>query len=134
MADPGGVGGLPPPPQRFCFFLLACQYMKIPVDLDPTPPPPSKNSGPKPPSPLEEFRPRTSSTPPPPDSSILRSAPAIYKVSAAAVSRGHCYLHENSIFTTEAGAILLDLDCSQHSHKKTFMMFTRPCISRDSPP
>ena len=37
MADPGvGLGGLPPPPLRGVFF--ACQYMKIPLDLDPNPP------------------------------------------------------------------------------------------------
>ena len=50
VADPGvgGLGGLTPP--RLFFF--ACQYMKIPVDLDPTPPPPTlKNSG----LPPEEF-------------------------------------------------------------------------------
>ena len=39
--------------------LFACQYMKIPTDLDPnpTPQPPLKNSGPDtpPPPPLEEF-------------------------------------------------------------------------------
>ena len=52
MADPEGFRGLTPPPPRagFCF---ACQYMKIPADMDPKPPPP-----------LEEFRPRT---PPPPE-------------------------------------------------------------------
>ena len=42
MADPGGgLGGLNP--QRFFF---ACQYMKIPADLDLTPPP-LKNSAPE---------------------------------------------------------------------------------------
>ena len=48
VADPGEVGGLTPPPSEVLF--LACQYMymKIPADLDSTPP--------------EEFRPRT---PPP---------------------------------------------------------------------
>ena len=44
VADPGGggLGGLtPPPPFRGCFlFFFACQYMKIPTDLDPNPPPP----------------------------------------------------------------------------------------------
>ena len=48
----GGRGFNPPPPQRFFFF--ACQYMKIPADLDPNPPPrriPAQN----PPPPLEEF-------------------------------------------------------------------------------
>ena len=42
----GGVSGVtpPPPPQRLFFFFFACQYMKIPADLDPNPPPPSKNS------------------------------------------------------------------------------------------
>ena len=39
-----GVGGLTPPSE---VFFLACQYMKIPTDLDPNPPP------------LEEFWPRT---------------------------------------------------------------------------
>ena len=29
--------------------------MKIPTDLDPKPPPPSKNSGPEPPPPFKEF-------------------------------------------------------------------------------
>ena len=50
----GGVGGLPPPPQSFFFF--ACQYMKIPADLDPNPPPP------------------------PPPRRIPRSAPVIYYI------------------------------------------------------
>ena len=54
----GGLGGLNIPPPRFFF---ACQYMKVPVDLDPNPPPP----------PFEEFRPR-----PPPPRRIPRSAPA----------------------------------------------------------
>ena len=47
VADPGGgggVGGLTPPPppplQRLVFLFFACQYMKIPTDLDPNPPPP----------------------------------------------------------------------------------------------
>ena len=31
----GGLGGLNPPSE---FFFLACQYMKIPTDLDPKPP------------------------------------------------------------------------------------------------
>ena len=47
VADPGGGGvrGFSThTPQRFFFF--ACQYMKIPADLDPRPT-------------LEEFRPRT---------------------------------------------------------------------------
>ena len=50
VADPGGgeLGGLTPE------FFLACQYMKIPADLDPNPPP-LKNSGPEQPPPLEEF-------------------------------------------------------------------------------
>ena len=47
----GGVRGFKPP-LRGVFF-LACQYMKIPMDLDPKPPP-SKNSVPEP-HPLEEF-------------------------------------------------------------------------------
>ena len=51
----GGVGGLNTP-LRGVFF--ACQYMKIPADLDPNP------------SPLEEFRPRT--PPPPPKNSAVR--------------------------------------------------------------
>ena len=51
VADPGGRG-LPPPPR----FFFACQYIKIPADLDPNPPPPPlKNYGPEPPPPLEEF-------------------------------------------------------------------------------
>ena len=56
VADPGGgVRGFNPHPQSF-LLLLACQYMKISMDLDPNPPPPlSKNSGPEPPPPLEEF-------------------------------------------------------------------------------
>ena len=29
--------------------------MKIPTDLNPNPPPPSKNSGPEPPAPFKEF-------------------------------------------------------------------------------
>ena len=48
-----GVGGLTPPPSEVV-FVFACQYMKIPVDLDPKHPPrriPAQN----PPPPLEEF-------------------------------------------------------------------------------
>ena len=56
VADPGGLGGL----TTLRGFLFVCQYMKIPADLDPNPPPP-----------LEEFRPR----PPPPPRRIPRSAP-----------------------------------------------------------
>ena len=37
VADPGGD---PPPPSEVVFS--PCQYMKIPVDLDPTPPPPRR--------------------------------------------------------------------------------------------
>ena len=54
VADPGGggLGGLNPPLQRLVFLFFACQYMKIPTDLDPKPPlrrilaqnPPVKNS------------------------------------------------------------------------------------------
>ena len=59
VADPeggGGLGGLtpPPPPSEVVFVLFACQYMRIPTDLDPkprlrrilaqNPPPPLKNS------------------------------------------------------------------------------------------
>ena len=53
----GELGGLPPPPpfRGFFLFFFACQYMKIPTDLDPNPPPPSKNSGPEPPPPFKEF-------------------------------------------------------------------------------
>ena len=43
-----GFRGFNPPPPRFFF---ACQYMKIPADLDPNPPPPLKNSDPEPPPP-----------------------------------------------------------------------------------
>ena len=50
----GGVGGLTPPPPSEVFFFFACQYMKIPADLDPNPPPP-KNSGPEPPPPLRRI-------------------------------------------------------------------------------
>ena len=51
VADPEGGGrGFKPPFRGFLFF-FACQHMKIPTDLDPTPPP------------FEEFWPRT---PPPP--------------------------------------------------------------------
>ena len=40
VADPEGGGrGVNPPPFRGWFF-FACQYMKIPTDLDPNPPPP----------------------------------------------------------------------------------------------
>ena len=36
----GGLGGLPPPPSEVLFlFFFACQYMKIPTNLDPNPPP-----------------------------------------------------------------------------------------------
>ena len=45
----GGFRGFKPPPLQRVFF-FACQYMKIPTDLDPIPPPPSKNSGPEPPT------------------------------------------------------------------------------------
>ena len=41
VADPGGLRGLTPnihPTPHPEFFLLACQYMKIPADLDPKPP------------------------------------------------------------------------------------------------
>ena len=38
VADPGGVGGLNPPLQRLFFVFFACQYMKIPMDVDPKPP------------------------------------------------------------------------------------------------
>ena len=50
----GGRGFNPPPLQRLFLFFFACQYMKIPTDLDPkpplrrilaqNPPPPLKNS------------------------------------------------------------------------------------------
>ena len=56
------------PPSGFFFF--ACQYMKIPTDLDPNPPPP-KNSGPEPPP-----RPPP---PPPPAKEFLD--PSLYKTS-----------------------------------------------------
>ena len=51
VADPrgGGLGGLTPFRGLFYF---ACQYMKIPADLDPTP---LKNSCPELPPPLEKF-------------------------------------------------------------------------------
>ena len=46
----GGLGGLNPPFTGCFLFFFVCQYMKIPMDLDPNPPPPpSKNSGPEPP-------------------------------------------------------------------------------------
>ena len=52
----GGLGGLTPP-FRGCFLcFFACQYIKIPTDLDPNPPP------------FEEFWPRT---PPPPFKEFL---------------------------------------------------------------
>ena len=52
VAEPegGGVRGVKPPSEGVSSFFLACQYMKIPTDLDPNPPP------------FEEFWPRT---PPP---------------------------------------------------------------------
>ena len=62
VADPGGGGGssgFTPPPPSEGFFVFACQYMKIPADLDPNPPP-------------LVFRPRTSPR------RIPRSAPVIY--------------------------------------------------------
>ena len=39
VADPeGGFRGFnPPPPSEVVFFFFACQYMKIPTDLDPKP-------------------------------------------------------------------------------------------------
>ena len=54
----GGLGGLTPPPFRGV-FVVACQYMKIPTDLDPNPPPPplrrilAQNT--PPPPPVKEF-------------------------------------------------------------------------------
>ena len=46
-------GGVPPSEVVFCFVCLS--VYENPADLDPNPPPPSKNSGPEPPPPLEEF-------------------------------------------------------------------------------
>ena len=68
-----GVGGLNTHTPEV-FLLLACQYMKIPADLDPTPPPP-----------FEEFRPRT---PPPPPRRIPRSAP-VYHWTPATTTNYH---------------------------------------------
>ena len=59
VADPegggGGLGGLNPPSEVF-FKIFACQYMKIPTDLDLPPPPPFEEFWPRtPPPPLKEF-------------------------------------------------------------------------------
>ena len=50
VADP-----TPPPPLQRVFFFFACQYMKIPTDLDPNPPPPFEEFWPRTPPPLKEF-------------------------------------------------------------------------------
>ena len=55
VADPegGGVRGFKPPLQRGFFFFFACQYMKIPTDLDPKPP--FGELWPRTPPPFKEF-------------------------------------------------------------------------------
>ena len=78
VADPSGVGGLPP---RGLFLLVS--IMKVPAYLDPTPP-------------LEEFRPRTSSPPPP--RRIRRSAPGNYSTSLLSLMNRHL-LRTNSLKT-----------------------------------
>ena len=46
------------------------------------------------------------------------------RVSVAAVLINHSYGHHSSIFMAEARAILLALECIEHSNRKRFLIFT----------